>query len=46
MMVLKSKDDVINLHPDIIVLSTTPARGNIVTAPGSGVDFVSRFFAP
>ena len=31
---------------DIIVLSTIPARGIIVTASGSDVDFVSRFFAP
>ena len=35
-----------DLDFDIIVLSTIPARGIIVTAAGDDVDFVSRFFAP
>ncbi len=46
MVVLDSEDEVKNLEYDIIVLSTIPARGIIVTAPGNDVDFVSRFFAP
>lgn len=46
MVVLGSEHEVVNLEFDIIVLSTIPARGIIVTAPGEDVDFVSRFFAP
>lgn len=46
MVVLDSEEEVANLEFDIIVLSTIPARGIIVTAPGNDVDFVSRFFAP
>ena len=46
LVVLDSEDEVKNLEFDIIVLSTIPARGIIVTASGSDVDFVSRFFAP
>lgn len=46
MVVLDSEEDLINLDYDIIILSTIPARGIIVTAPGSDVDFVSRFFGP
>jgi PhzF family phenazine biosynthesis protein len=46
LVVLDSEEEVKNLEFDIIVLSTIPARGIIVTAPGTDVDFVSRFFAP
>lgn len=46
LVVLDSEAEVRNLEYDIIVLSTIPARGIIVTAPGDDVDFVSRFFAP
>jgi PhzF family phenazine biosynthesis protein len=46
MVVLDSEAEVRELDFDIIVLSTIPARGIIVTAPGDDVDFVSRFFAP
>lgn len=46
MVVLDNESEVQNLDFDIIVLSTIPARGIIVTAPGDEVDFVSRFFAP
>lgn len=45
-VVLGSEQEVVNLEFDIIVLSTIPARGIIVTAPGDEVDFVSHFFAP
>jgi predicted PhzF superfamily epimerase YddE/YHI9 len=44
--VLETEDEVLDLEYDIIVLSTIPARGIIITAPGKEVDFVSRFFAP
>jgi PhzF family phenazine biosynthesis protein len=46
MAVLESEEQVRNLQPDVIVLSTLPVRGVIVTAKGDSVDFVSRFFAP
>jgi len=46
MVVLGSEEEIKDLDLDIIVLSTIPARGIIVTATGSDVDFVSRFFAP
>ncbi|MEM9219454.1 MAG: PhzF family phenazine biosynthesis protein [Cyanobacteria bacterium P01_F01_bin.150] len=34
------------LKPDMAIVSTIPARGIIVSAPGTAADFVSRFFAP
>jgi PhzF family phenazine biosynthesis protein len=47
LVVLESEAEVRDLKPDIIVLSTIPARGIIITAAGeNGIDFVSRFFAP
>lgn len=46
LVVLESEDVVRELNFDIIILSTIPARGIIVTATGNEVDFVSRFFAP
>ncbi|MEO6287172.1 MAG: PhzF family phenazine biosynthesis protein [Dyadobacter sp.] len=46
LVVLESEAAVRDLEFDIIVLSTIPARGIIVTAAGDEVDFVSRFFAP
>lgn len=44
--VLKSEGQVRNLDPDIRAIAKADVRGVIVTAPGSQVDFVSRFFAP
>lgn len=46
MAVLENEEQVRSLQPDVIVLSTLPVRGVIVTAKGKDVDFVSRFFAP
>ncbi|WP_428666571.1 PhzF family phenazine biosynthesis protein [Runella sp.] len=46
MAVLESEEQVRSIHPDVIILSTLPARGVIITAKGEEVDFVSRFFAP
>ncbi len=46
MAVLENEEQVRNLQPDVIALSTLPVRGVIVTAKGDSVDFVSRFFAP
>jgi PhzF family phenazine biosynthesis protein len=47
--VFEREADIRRLAPDIAALRKLPMRGVIVTAaadPGSGFDFVSRFFAP
>lgn len=49
LVVLESEDDVRALAPDFAQLARVDCLGVIVTAPArreSGVDFVSRFFAP
>lgn len=46
MVVLENEKQLQEIKPDILILSTIPARGIIMTAPGDEVDFVSRFFAP
>lgn len=46
MVVLKSQEEVVELKPDLDMFSRVEGRGVIVTARGSEVDFVSRFFAP
>lgn len=46
LLLYESENDIISLQPDLRRLSKAVSRGVIVTAPGSDVDFVSRFFAP
>ena len=46
MCVFDNRRDVYELRPDMARLAELDAFGVIVTAPGSGHDFVSRFFAP
>ncbi|WP_234735654.1 PhzF family phenazine biosynthesis protein [Tellurirhabdus bombi] len=46
LLVYENQQQILDLDPDLAELSTVPARGVIVTAPGDDVDFVSRFFAP
>lgn len=49
MLIYETQEQIEALTPDLREMSSVPARGVIVTAPGnegSGVDFVSRFFAP
>lgn len=46
MVVLKDENEIRNLAPDFRKLKEVDALGVIVTAPGTNVDFVSRFFAP
>ncbi|WP_266363650.1 PhzF family phenazine biosynthesis protein [Tellurirhabdus rosea] len=46
LLVYDNQQQILDLAPEMIELSTVPARGIIVTAPGEDVDFVSRFFAP
>jgi PhzF family phenazine biosynthesis protein len=44
--VFASEDDVRALAPDMAALAALDKFAVIVTAPGDGCDFVSRFFAP
>ncbi|HTX89453.1 MAG TPA: PhzF family phenazine biosynthesis protein [Bacteroidales bacterium] len=46
MMVFEKEEQIVKMKPDFTLMSSTPARGVIVTAPGKSSDFVSRFFAP
>ena len=46
MAVFDTQAQVIDLAPDTKALAGLDRKGMIVTAPGDGVDFVSRFFAP
>ena len=46
MAVVANEREVETLAPDLAAVASLPGRGLIVTAPGSNVDFVSRFFAP
>ncbi len=46
LVIFEIEDDVRNCHPDFERLKNVDTRGIIVTAPGSKVDFVSRFFGP
>nr|MDQ3393221.1 PhzF family phenazine biosynthesis protein [Bacteroidota bacterium] len=46
MAVLKYEEAVLDLKPKFEELAKLKSRGIIVTAPGLGVDFVSRFFGP
>ena len=46
MAVFENRRDVYGLDPDMRALLALEGLGIIVTAPGSGHDFVSRFFAP
>ncbi len=46
LLLFDNEDDIISLQPDFRRLAEVKSRGIIVTAPGSDVDFVSRFFGP
>lgn len=46
MAVFESKKDVLALRPNMELVAALCPTGLIVTAPGAGHDFVSRFFAP
>ena len=46
MVVVATAREVEALKPESQAVASLPGRGLIVTAPGSDVDFVSRFFAP
>ncbi len=46
MAVFENRREVYGLMPDMAALAKLDALGVIATAPGSGHDFVSRFFAP
>lgn len=44
--VYESENDIIEISPNFEKLSRLEYLGVIVTSPGNGADFVSRFFAP
>lgn len=46
MAVFEKETDILALTPDFETLRKLDCLGIIVTAPGTGSDFVSRFFAP
>jgi PhzF family phenazine biosynthesis protein len=46
LLLYSNEKDITDLKPDFRMMAAAGARGVIVTAPGSDVDFVSRFFAP
>ena len=46
MVILDDEQQVRDLNPNFFLLNEIDTRGVIVTAPGTEVDFVSRFFAP
>lgn len=46
LLLFGSEAEILALRPDFRQMAGADGRGIIVTAPGSDVDFVSRFFAP
>ena len=46
MLVFENEKQIVELKPDLKEVAKVKARGVIVTAKGSDVDFVSRFFGP
>lgn len=46
LLIFDTEDQIKNLQPNLAAIEKLDARGLIVSAPGSSVDFVSRFFAP
>ncbi len=46
MLLFKNEDEILNLKPNLDIISKFNVRGIIVTAKGNQTDFVSRFFAP
>jgi PhzF family phenazine biosynthesis protein len=46
MFVYETEEQVLSVVPNLRTIASLPVRGVIITAPGSQVDFVSRFFGP
>jgi PhzF family phenazine biosynthesis protein len=46
MYVFETEEQIEKIIPNLRTMNAIPVRGIIVTAPGSQVDFVSRFFGP
>lgn len=46
MFVYENEEQILNVVPNLRTIAALPCRGVIITAPGSQVDFVSRFFGP
>jgi PhzF family phenazine biosynthesis protein len=46
LVIYENQSQLLRVVPDQALLSKLDLRGVIISAPGDGVDFVSRFFAP
>jgi len=46
LLIYGSQRDIEEMNPDLAMIASIGGRGVIVSAPGTTVDFVSRFFAP
>jgi PhzF family phenazine biosynthesis protein len=46
LVLLENESEILKVRPDFRSLATADGRGVIITARGTDVDFVSRFFAP
>jgi len=46
LLIYSSQAEIEEMNPNFFLLDAIDARGIIVSAPGTDVDFVSRFFAP
>jgi predicted PhzF superfamily epimerase YddE/YHI9 len=46
LLILKTQEDITNLHIEVSIVKALPYRGLIVSAPGEDSDFVSRCFYP
>lgn len=46
MFVFKNEEEVLHAKPNLDIIKALPMQGVIITAQGTDVDFVSRYFAP
>ena len=46
LLIYENQRDIEEMNPDLAMIASIGGRGVIVSAPGTTVDFVSRFFAP
>ena len=46
LLIYGNQNDIEDMNPDLAMIASIGGRGVIVSAPGTDVDFVSRFFAP
>ena len=46
LLIYENQRDIEEMNPDLAMIASIGGRGVIVSAPGTTVDFVSRFYAP